>query len=133
MSGLRKSTRIRKPVTTIDQNLDDEDDHDAFIAPKMKKSIERLSNKRPSTDVDNDESDFITPKKRQRKKPTEKSTAKTSPYFNTKPTEKKSISPPKKETKKTRKPRAKKVNISIDENTTLSNDATSVTTKSKLF
>lgn len=126
MSDLRKSTRIRKPVTTIDQNLDDDDDHDAFITPKPKKSIERVSKKRPSTD-DNDELELITPKKRPRKK----TTAKTSPYFNTKPTEKKTDSPPIKETKKTRKPRSKKINTSIDENTALSNDATSVPTKSK--
>jgi hypothetical protein len=114
MSGLRKSTRIRKPITTIDQNLDDDDD-DAFITPKPTKSIQRVSDKRPSTD-DYDEQELTTPKKRQKKKPS--TTTKTSPYFNT---EKKADSP----IKKTRKPRGKKVNISIDENTT------SVTSKCK--
>jgi hypothetical protein len=128
MSGLRKSTRLRKPITTIDQNLDDDDD--AFITPKPKKSITRVSNKRPSTE-DNDEQEKITPKKRQKQK---SSTTKTSPYFNTKSPEKKTNSPSK-ETKKIIKPKGKKktekVNISIDENTTLSNDNTSVTTKIK--
>ena len=129
MSGLRKSTRIRKPVmTTIDQNLDDEVDRDVIVAPKTKKSIERICNKRPSTD-DNDELDFITPKKRPRQKSSAKSTTKTSPYFNTKPTENKSNSSPIKETKKARKPRAKKTTTSINENTTLS----AVTTKSKFI
>ena len=129
MNGLRKSTRIRKPVmTTIDQNLDDEVDRDVIVAPKTKKSIERISNKRPSTD-DNDELNFITPKKRPRQKSSAKSTTKTSPYFNTKPTENKSTSSPIKETKKARKPRAKKTTTSINENTTLS----AVTTKSKFI
>jgi hypothetical protein len=127
MSGLRKSTRLRKPITTIDQNLDDDDD--AFITPKPKKSITRVSNKRPSTE--DNEQEKITPKKRQKQK---SSTTKTSPYFNTKSPEKKTNSPSK-ETKKIIKPKGKKktekVNISIDENTTLSNDNTSVTTKSK--
>ena len=130
MSDLRKSTRIRKPVTSIDQNLDDDDDRDAFITPKPKKSIERVSKKRPSTD-DNDELELITSKKRPRKKTSTTTTAKTSPYFNTKPTEKKTDSAPIKEAKKTRKLRSKKINTSIDENTTLSNDTTSMTTKSK--
>jgi hypothetical protein len=128
MSGLRKSTRIRKPITTIDQNLDDDDDDDnAFITPKLKKSIDRVSDKRPSTD-DYDEQELITPKKRQKKKPS--TTTKTSPYFNTKSTEKKTDSPIKK-IKKPRKPRSKKANVDIDENTTLSNDTTSVTSKRK--
>jgi FtsZ-interacting cell division protein ZipA len=132
MSGLRKSTRIRKPITTIDQNLDD-DDEDAFITLNPKKSTGRVSNKRPSTD-DNAEQEMITPSKRQKKKPSTTTTTKTSPYFNTKSVEKKADSPIKKQ-KKTVKPKDKKKNekarISIDENTTLSNDATSVTTKSK--
>jgi len=130
MSGLRKSTRLRKPITSIDQNLDD-DDEDTFVTLKSKKSTGRVSNKRPSTD-DNAEQEMITPKKRQKKKPS--TTTKTSPYFNTKSVEKKADSPIKKQ-KKTVKPKDKKKNekarISIDENTTLSNDATSVTTKSK--
>lgn len=128
MNGLRKSTRARKPVTTIDQNLDDDDD--AFMTPKPKKSIERVSKKRPSTD-DNDELDLITPKKRAKKKTSTKSTSKTSPYFNTKPTDKKPDSSPIKETKKTRKPRSKNIHTTIDENTKLSNDSTSVTTKQR--
>jgi hypothetical protein len=128
MSGLRKSTRIRKPITTIDQNLDDDDD-DAFITPKPKKSIQRVSDKRPSTD-DYDEQELITPKKKQKKKPS--TTTKTSPYFNTKSPEKK-ISSTIKETKKPRKPRAKKVKATFDENTTLSNDSTSVTSKRKSY
>jgi hypothetical protein len=127
MSGLRKSTRIRKPITTIDQNLDDDDDDNAFITPKLKKSIDRVSDKRPSTD-DYDEQELITPKKRQKKKPS--TTTKISPYFNTKSTEKKTDSPIKK-IKKPRKPRSKKSNVDIDENTTLSNDTTSVTSKRK--
>ena len=67
--------------------------------------------------------------KRQKKK-VSSTTTKTSPYFKKKLNEKKTDSPPI-ETKKTRKPRGKKANNSIDENATLSNDATSVTTKSK--
>ena len=59
MSGLRKSARLRKPITTIDQNLDD--DETPIITPTPKQSVRRVSNKRPSTD-DNDEQDFITPK-----------------------------------------------------------------------
>jgi hypothetical protein len=119
MSGLRKSSRLRKPISTIDQNLEDDED-DAFITPKPKKSIKSQSNKRPSTD--NDEQEMITPKKRQKKKASI-TTTKTSPYFNTK-------SPKKKTIKATKKP-VKQKKISIDENTTLSNDATSVATKSK--
>ncbi len=137
MSGLRKSTRIRKPVTTIDQNLnddDDNDDNDAFITPKPKKSTTRISNKRPSRD-DNDEPELITPPKRQKKKSSRATTTKTSPYFKTNLVEKKTDSSIK-DTKKTVKPKSKKknekINTSVDENTTLSNDATSVTTKSKL-
>jgi hypothetical protein len=115
MSGLRKSSRLRKPISTIDQNLEDDED-DAFITPKPKKSIKSQSNKRPSTD--NDEQEMITPKKRQKKK-----ASKTSPYFNTKLPEKKTDS----SIKAAKKP-VKQKKISIDENTTLS---TSVTTKSK--
>ncbi|CAF1214441.1 unnamed protein product [Adineta steineri] len=131
MSGLRKSSRIRKSITTIDQNLEDDDD-DAFITTKPRKTITRSSIKRPSTD-DNDEHEMITPQKRQKKKKsTTTTTTKTSPYFDKKITEKK-IDSPIKETKKPAKPKPKKKtakpNITIDENTTLSNDATSVTTK----
>ncbi|CAF1199639.1 unnamed protein product [Adineta steineri] len=135
MSGLRKSSRIRKSITTIDQNLDDDDD-DAFITTKPRKTITRPSNKRPSTD-DNDEHEMITPQKRQKKKKsTTTTTTKTSPYFDKKITENK-IDSPIKETKKPAKPKPKpkpkkktaKPNVTIDENTTLSNDATSVTTK----
>ncbi|CAF1260992.1 unnamed protein product [Adineta steineri] len=134
MSGLRKSSRIRKSITTIDQNLDDDDD-DAFITTKPRKTITRSSIKRPSTD-DNDEHEMITPQKRQKKKKstTTTTTTKTSPYFDKKITEKK-IDSPIKETKKSVKPKPKpkkktaKPNVTIDENTTLSNDATSVTTK----
>ena len=126
MSGSRKSTRLRKPITTIDQNLDDEET--STITSKVKTSIRRVSNKRPSTD-DNDEQDFITPIKRQKKKAST-NTTKTSPYFNQKLNEKKTDSPTT-EIKKSRKPRGKKAKNSIDENTTLSNDATSVITKSK--
>jgi hypothetical protein len=129
MSGLRKSTRIRKPITTIDQNLDDDDD--AFVTPKPKKSTKRMSNKRSSID-DSDEQEIITPKKRQKKKSS--ITTKTSPYFNTKSVEKKP-DPPIQETKKIVKPKSKKktekAKINVDENIALSNDATSVTTKSK--
>ncbi|CAF1217870.1 unnamed protein product [Adineta steineri] len=132
MSGLRKSSRIRKSITTIDQNLEDDDD-DAFITTKPRKTITRPSNKRPSTD-DNDEHEMITPQKRQRKKKPTTTTTKTSPYFDKKITEKK-IDSPIKETKKPAKPKPKpkkktaKSNVTIDENTTLSNDATSFTTK----
>ncbi|CAF3607241.1 unnamed protein product [Adineta steineri] len=132
MSGLRKSSRIRKSITTIDQNLEDDDD-DAFITTKPRKTITRPSNKRPSTD-DNDEHEMITPQKRQRKKKSTTTTTKTSPYFDKKITEKK-IDSPIKETKKPAKPKPKpkkktaKSNVTIDENTTLSNDATSFTTK----
>ena len=57
-------------------------------------------------------------------------TTKTSPYFNTKLVEKKTDSPIKK-TKKSVKSKGKKPNITTDENTTSSNDVTSVTPKSK--
>lgn len=126
MSGTtRKSDRLRKPITTIDQNLDDEDDsNDAFVAPKPRKTVSaRTSVKRPSTD-DNDEQDMITPKKRQRKKPSTTAT-KTSPYFE------KKADAPKPKAKKPAKPKGKKSNVSFDENTTMSTDAASVTTKSK--
>ena len=95
-SGARKSTRLRKPITTIDQNLDDDvEEEDAFMPPKPKprnSSQRRTSMKRPSTD-DNDELELITPKKRTKKKNTTTATAKTSPYFNSKPVEKRAASP----------------------------------------
>lgn len=145
MSGLRKSTRLRKPITTIDQNLDDDED-DAFITSKPKKSIQRVSNKRqsitddndeqelitskpkkstqrvsnkrPSTTDDNDEQELITPTKRQKKKPS--TTTKTSPYFD----KKKPVEPkPKKKTEK--------INISIDENKILLNNTTHEKSKGK--
>ncbi|CAF2461846.1 unnamed protein product [Rotaria sp. Silwood2] len=123
MSGLRKSSRIRKPITTIDQNLEDEEDEQVFITPKSKKITQSIaSTKRSSTD-DYDEQETIIPKKRQKKK-SSTTTTKTSPYFNKKPTGKKSTAKSKGKNK-TEKPN----NQSIDENATLSNNTTNLTTK----
>ncbi|CAF3713054.1 unnamed protein product [Rotaria sordida] len=127
MSGLRKSSRIRKPITTIDQNLDDEEDEQVFVTPKSKKITQTIaSTKRSSTD-DYDEQETIIPKKRQKKKSSSSSssttTTKTSPYFNKKSTTKKTT------TKSKGKKKIEKTNNqSIDENATLSNDTTNLTT-----
>lgn len=129
MSGARRSSRIRKPITTIDQNLDD-DDEDVFIPSKERASTQRLSNKRASTD-DNGEQEMITPNKKQKKKASATTTTKTSPYFNTKSPEKKTASPVV-EKKKTQKGKATKANakekkqskVSVDENVAVSNRTT---------
>ena len=127
MSGVRKSSRIRKSITTIDQNLED-DDEEVFVPSKSRPADRRVSNKRPSTDDNDEQQEMITPKKRQKKKAAASTaTTKTSPYFDVKSTQKK-VASPVKETKKPVKPRAKK-KPSVDENSALSNDATSVTTK----
>lgn len=65
MSNLRRSSRIRKTITTIDQNLDDTE------------KLKQRSKKRSSTE-DDEQNDFITPKKRT-------SIKKLSPYFTEKP------------------------------------------------
>ncbi|CAF0830777.1 unnamed protein product [Rotaria sordida] len=127
MSGLRKSSRIRKPITTIDQNLDDEEDEQVFVTPKSKKTTQTIaSTKRSSTD-DYDEQETIIPKKRQKKKSSSSSssttTTKTSPYFNKKSTTKKTTTK-----SKDKKKIEKTNNQSIDENATLSNDTTNLTT-----
>ena len=62
MNGIRKSSRLRKPITTIDQNL--ENDDDAFIPTK----------KRPSTD-DHDQIESPAPARKRVNR------RKTSPYF----------------------------------------------------
>ncbi|CAF3755305.1 unnamed protein product [Rotaria magnacalcarata] len=121
MSGLRISSRLRKPITTIDQNL--EDDEDIFINPKPKISTRSVtSNKRSSTD-DYNEQETVTPKKRQKKKST--TTTKTSPYFNNKPAEKKTPKP------KVAKKNEPKTKSTINENATLPKATTSQTVKTE--
>ncbi|CAF2045523.1 unnamed protein product [Rotaria magnacalcarata] len=121
MSGLRISSRLRKPITTIDQNL--EDDEDIFINPKPKISTRSVtSNKRSSTD-DYNEQETVTPKKRQKKKST--TTTKTSPYFNNKPAEKKTPKP------KVAKKNEPKTKSTINENATLPKATTSQTVKKR--
>ncbi|CAF0988388.1 unnamed protein product [Rotaria sordida] len=127
MSGLRKSSRIRKPITTIDQNLDDEEDEQVFVTPKSKKITQTISSTKRSSTDDYDEQETIIPKKRQKKKSSSSSstttTTKTSPYFNKKSTTKKTT------TKSKGKKKIEKTNNqSIDENATLSNDTTNLTT-----
>ncbi|CAM4765480.1 unnamed protein product [Rotaria magnacalcarata] len=121
MSGSRISSRLRKPITTIDQNL--EDDEDIFINPKPKISTRSVtSNKRSSTD-DYNEQETVTPKKRQKKKST--TTTKTSPYFNNKPAEKKTPKP------KVAKKNEPKTKSTINENATLPKATTSQTVKKR--
>ncbi|CAF1087295.1 unnamed protein product [Rotaria sp. Silwood1] len=120
MSGLRKSSRIRKPITTIDQNLEDEEDEQVFITAKSTQS--RASTKRLSTD-DYDEQETITPKKRQKKK-SSTTTTKTSPYFKKKSKTKKTA--PKSKSKKKIETTN---NQSTDENTTISTDTTNLPIK----
>ncbi|CAF5196267.1 unnamed protein product, partial [Rotaria magnacalcarata] len=117
----RISSRLRKPITTIDQNL--EDDEDIFINPKPKISTRSVtSNKRSSTD-DYNEQETVTPKKRQKKKST--TTTKTSPYFNNKPAEKKTPKP------KVAKKNEPKTKSTINENATLPKATTSQTVKKR--
>jgi hypothetical protein len=80
MISVRKSSRIRKPITKVDQNVnsDDDTDENAFVTLTSRTSQQRASNKRASTD-DNDERDTNTPRKRAKRK----APIKTSPYFNT--------------------------------------------------
>ncbi|CAF1165540.1 unnamed protein product [Rotaria sordida] len=53
MSGLRKSLPIHKPITTIDQNLEDGDDEKVFVTSKYKKMIPPITEK--PNNLSNDE------------------------------------------------------------------------------
>ncbi|CAF0992333.1 unnamed protein product [Adineta ricciae] len=124
MSTLRKSSRLRKPVTTIDQNLDDDDDNDfedISMTSKPRKSSARTSVKRPSTD----DPEAATSTKRQKRK-TSTTARKTSPYFKPKPAEKTTDTP---KPKAKRKPANNTTNVITDENETVSHQTASVTKK----
>ena len=112
MSSLRKSSRIRKPITTIDQNLEDE--NQVLIASKPNDTNRRAANMRSSID-DSDEREMLTPRKERKTKASTTAT-KISPYFSAKLAEKKMNSHVKdvKITKLKNQKQHEKKNVSID-------------------
>ncbi|CAF0999931.1 unnamed protein product [Rotaria sordida] len=123
MSGLRKSLPIHKPITTIDQNLEDEDDEKVFVTSKYRKMTPPIVlTKCPLTD-DYDAQETITPKKKQTKEKNHQQLQKTSLYFSKKSTTKKA-------TAKSKGKRLRNTNnLSNDKNATLSNGTYSLTIK----
>ncbi|CAF1165073.1 unnamed protein product [Rotaria sordida] len=100
MSGLRKSLPIHKPITTIDQNLEDEDDEKLFVISKYRKMTPPITKEKNHQQLQ-----------------------KTSLYFSKKSTTKKA-------TAKSRGKRLRNTNnLSNDKNATLFNSTYSLTIK----